>query len=201
MQFNPLTTSSLIIGPLRYFFATYGPQNKLFWDEDPKKRTIDIGYFNDLHKIPLEQRPRILVDRGSYSISKTGISDNLAQGKSFKDTQGTRDMINMLLYTGTAQVLIEARQQGVCELIADMASHFIAWTRPMLCDSQGFKEFGLPMQISECRLLPGSENDQKFQVSLAIPYIKEEQWQVRQDAVSMKGVNVYIQASTPEVNP
>lgn len=193
MDFSPLTTSALILGPLRYFFSTYGAKNKLVWDEDPKKRTVEIAHLNDLHKIPLEERPRILVDRGSYMITKTSVSDNMAQAKSYGQTKGLDDRINFIMYQGTASVIVEARQQGVCEMLTDMVTHFIAWTRPLLCNSQGFKEFGMPMQVSECRLLEQGENDEKFQVTIALPYIKEEHWQVRNDGIILKSVAASIQ--------
>lgn len=198
MDFSPLTTSALILGPLRYFFSTYGAKNKLVWNEDPKKRTLEIAHFNDLHKIPLEERPRILVDRGSYRMDKTAVSDNMAQGKSFAETRGLDDRINFILYSGTASIIVEARQQGVCELLTDMATHFIAWSRPLLCDSQGFKEFGMPMQVSECRLLEQAENDDKFQVTIALPYIKEEQWQVRNDAIILKSISTSVEQALVE---
>lgn len=193
MQFSPLTTPALILGPLRYFFSTYGGQNKLAWSDDPKQSDLEIDYLNNLHKIPLQQRPRILVDRGSYRMDKTGVTDNMAQAKSLHQTQGLDERINFILYTGEAQILIEARQQGVCELLTDMVTHFIAWTRPLLCDTQGFKEFGMPMQVGACRLLEGAaEDDHKFQVTISLPYIKEEQWQIKNDGVLLKAINATV---------
>lgn len=158
-----------------------------FWDPDPNKRTLEISEVNDFHKVALNERPRILVDRGGYQINKTGLSDNLAYAPPMKKTQGLQVMTNFLLYSGTAIVTIEARQQGTCDLLADMATHFIAWTRPLLCNSQGFKEFGLPMMVSPCA--PTSEeDDEKFQVVVQLPYIKEEEWVVRDDGIILKNV-------------
>jgi hypothetical protein len=192
MQFSPLTVSSLIIGPLRYFFSTYGSSNKLVWNDDPKIRTIEIDEYNNLHQITFDGRPRILVDRGGYRMDKTGISDNMAQAQAFSQTQGLEDRINFILYSGTAQITIEARQQGVCELITDMVTHFIAWSRPLICDTQKFKEFGMPMQVGTCDLLPNQEEDEKFQVVIQLPYIKEEQWHVKNDGIILKAVNTTV---------
>lgn len=148
---------------------------------------------NNEHKIPFQQRPRVLVDRGSYQVTKTGISDNLATAKAFSETNGLMDKINFVLYSGQATILIEARQQGVCELVTDMVTHFIVWSRPMLCDSQGFKELGLPMSVSSCELLSASSEDGiKFQTTVTVPYMKEEQWRVRNDAIIMQKVDVYV---------
>lgn len=197
MQFSPLTTPALILAPLRYFFSTYGAPNNLTWSEDPHESKIEIDYYNNLHKVPIQEKPRILVDRGGYAITKTGITDNLASGKAFSETQGLEDRINFIFYQGTAQIFIEARQQGVCELITDMATHFIVWSRPMLCDTQGFKEFGMPMQVGGCQLTEGSAEDGlKFQVEIGVPYIKEEHWRVRNDGVLLKAVNVMVDRIT-----
>lgn len=193
MDFSPLTVGALILAPIRYFFKTYGGANNLLWDEDPNKRQVELDYFNNLHKIPIQTRPRVLVDRGEYAIQKISVSDNLMAGKSLKETAGLQDNTNMVFYSGNAQITIEARQQGVCELVTDMVSHFIVWTRPLLCSTQGFKELGLPMRISPCQLLPGSEDDEKFQVIISLPYLREEQYQVKNDGILLKAVNVELQ--------
>jgi hypothetical protein len=194
MQFNPLVVPTLILTPLRYYFSTYTSKQKLVYNDDPNLRTMDIDFTNNLNDISLGDRPRILVDRGSYQINKTGLSDNMASGKPFSETRGLEDRINFVLYEGTATLVIEARQMGVCELLTDMATHFIVWSRPLICDSQGFKEFGLPMSVSNCQLLPNSEDDEKFQVNISFPYIKEERWKVRNDGVLLKAINQSINA-------
>lgn len=193
MQFSPLTTSALILGPIRYFFSTYAGPEKLHWSPDPKETEIEIDYYNNLHKVAIQQRPRILVDRGGYIMNKTGVTDSMAQGLSHKESRGLDDRKNFILYQGQATIIVEARQQGVCELITDMVSHFIAWARPMLCDTQGFKELGMPMQVGPCQLLDAAEDDHKFQVAISIPYIKEEHWHVRNDGIILKDINAFIE--------
>jgi hypothetical protein len=185
MQFSPVLIPALIIGPLRYFFARYPGNSKFIWDADEKKRTVDIGHFNDFFKVPLEERPRILVSRGPFQASKVGITDNMAEEKAFKDTMGLKDRINMMLYSGTASVIVEARNMGTCELLADMACHFLAWARPEICDTQGFKDFILPMNVGECQQVE-KENTEKFQVQIGLPWIKEEQWRVQNDGIAIK---------------
>jgi hypothetical protein len=185
MRFSPLLVSGLIVEPLRYFFANYAKQNLLVWDPDDKIRTIDIGTVNDYNGIKLEDTPRILIDRGTYSIEKTGLTDNLAQSKGVKELFGASQRINMVYIRGVASIIIEARNEGTCELVADMVSHFIIWSRPLLCDTQGFNEFGMPMQVSACQ--PGKENVEKFQVTISVPYMMEEDWKVNQDALKLKG--------------
>ena len=189
MQFSNLLISPLIIAPLRYYFSTYTDSTNLVWNEDEKKATLEIGDTFDYNKIAFGVKPRILVDRGSYQISKVGLSDNLAEAKTLSETQGLKDRTSMLLYQGTAQITVEARSKGTCELLADMASHFVAWTRPELCDSQGWKEFGLPMVVSPCTPASGEEADNpKFQITIQLPWMREEHWRTRNDGITLKAV-------------
>jgi len=193
MQFSNLLIVPLITEPLKYYFSTYTKSSNLYWDPDEKKCTIEIGDTFDYEKIPLGENPRVLVDRGPYSITKVGLTDNMAEGRSMRDTNGLKDNINMLMYSGSATITIEARKKGTCELLADMVSHFVAWTRPFICDTQGFKEFGLGMGISSC--VPGSEStpgDPKFQIIIQLPWIKEEHWRTRDDSVALKSVLLNI---------
>lgn len=198
MQFNNAIIAPLIIAPLRYHFATYTKASNIYWDEDEKKRTIDIGESFDFNKVALQEKPRIIVARGSYGITKTGLTDNLAQqARPYRDTGGRKDYINMLIYNGSASLLVEARNKGTCELVADMASHFIAWTRPLLCDSQGWKEFGLPMTVSDCNMQPDEDPAiVKFQIQIMFPWLREEQWRYQDDGVELKKVLATI---TPAV--
>lgn len=189
MQFYNGIIAPLIIEPLRYHFSNYTNGSKLVWNVDEKLRTVDIGESFDFKKVPLQLKPRIIVTRGAYLISKVGITDNLAEAKPMNQTGGVKDYINMLMYSGTATVTVEARNKGTCELLLDMTSHFIAWTRPVLCDSQGWKEFGLPMSISDVISVfdedPGIE---KFQANISIPWMKEEHWRYQNDGITLKSI-------------
>jgi hypothetical protein len=189
MEFSTLLITPAIVEPLRYYFSTYTRESGVYWDADEKLRTVEIGGMYDYNQIPFGQRPRILVDRGTYAIGKAGLSNSLASGKTMRETQGLQDNINKLFYNGSATIQIEARNFGTCELLADMVSHFVAWTRPVLCDTQGWSEFGLPMTVSNC--VPATPEDAeipKFQVSIQLPWAKEEQWRTRNDGVALKAV-------------
>lgn len=189
MQFYNGAISPLIVQPLRYFFSTYSTSTNLIWDEDEKKRTIDIGESYDYNKIALQEKPRITVTRGSYSVAKVGLTDNLAEATSMSITGGRKDYRNMVLYRGDSTITIEARNKGTCELLADMTSHFIIWTRPVLCDSQGWKEFGLPMAVSDVAMVQDEDpNVPKFQINLSIPWMKEEHWNFKTDGITLKKI-------------
>ncbi len=190
MQFYSGQIAPLIIQPLRYHFSVYTKdKTNLYWNEDEKLRTLDIGESFDFNKIALQEKPRILVTRGAYSISKVGLTDNLAEAKSMNVTAGLKDYKNMLMYQGTATVTVEARNKGTCELLTDMVSHFIVWTRPVLCDSQGWKEFGLGMAVSD--IMATNDEDPgipKFQANISIPWIKEEHWRYQNDGIALKNI-------------
>lgn len=189
MEFSNGLITPLIVEPLRYHFSRYPQGSALYWNEDEKLRTLEIGEMFDFNKVPIQEKPRVLVDRGGYSINKVGLTDNLAEATPLKTSLGRKDVTNMLMYQGTAVVYVEARNKGTCELLADMVSHFIAWTRPILCDTQGWKEFGLPMSITDCLMLTSETPDvPKYQIQMQIPWIKEEHWRVRDDGVAIKGI-------------
>lgn len=197
MQFYNGVVAPSIIAPLRYYFARYSQGTNLYWDEDEKKRTMEIAEAFDFNKVPLQEKPRVLVTRGSYMMTKVGLTDNLAEAKPFSETKGLQDFTNMIIYSGNALITVEARNKGTCELLADMVSHFIAWTRPILCDSQGWKEFGMPMAISDCSPVTDEDPDVvKFQIQIQIPWAKEEHWRVRNDGVAIKSI---LNQITPDV--
>lgn len=185
MQFSPLLVVSSVIEPLRYYFSCYGEASKLVWDADEKVRTVEISDVNDFNKITLQERPRILVSRGTYQVNKVGLSDNLAEGITLAQGRGLRKDTHMLMYSGTAVMTIEARNKGTCELLTDMATHFIAWSRGPICDTQGFKQFADSLSVSDCSPT-GDPGDTTFQVNVQMPYVKEEHWVMRDDGVLLK---------------
>lgn len=189
MQFYNGVVAPLIIQPLRYHFTNYTKETNLYWNPDEKLRTIDIGESYDFNKISIQEKPRVVVTRGAYSISKVGITDNLAEGKSFHQSRGLKDYTNMLLYQGTATITVEAKNKGTCELLTDMVSHFIVWTRPLLCDQLGWKEFGLGMAVSDIAVVMDEDPGvAKFQANISVPWMKEEQWKLRSDGIELKKI-------------
>src|ERR1700758_967270 len=166
-----------IMVPLRYYFSTYSNSANLVWNADEKLGTMDIFESTDLNRVPLGEKPRVVVSRGGFTVTGTGLTDNLAAGVSFGAQKGRRQDTNLVMYQGQASILIEARNKGTCELLADMVTHFIGWTQPLLCDTQGWKKFGLPLGVSDCNIAPNEDpNVTKFQVEINCPWIKEERW-------------------------
>lgn len=182
LRFSPNFLETLIIRPLRYFFSTYGGTD-LKYDDDTNKSGIEIGSVNDFHKTPLDFKPRIIVDRGPYSVNIPGLSDGMAERKSVVELQGLDNRKNMVFYAGTLSVTVDASQQGTCELITDMVTHFLVWSKPFLCDSQGFKSFANPLSVSRCTV--ARDDKEYFQVVILVPWQMEELWRVNQDAVKI----------------
>lgn len=183
MKFSPNFVETLFIKPLRYFFKTYAPED-LLYNDDAQISKIDISSVSDFNKEAIQVKPRIIVDRGYYTITPTGLTDNLAEQESLFKTRGLTEQKNFVLISGQAKITIEARNRGTCELVTDIVTHFFAWSNPFICNSQGFKKFSLPMQVSEC----GQAKDdlEIFQVNIGLPYVMEELWEVRNDALKLK---------------
>lgn len=191
MKFSPTFLSLCFVEPLRYLFTNYNGKGPKY-DADPSISEIEIGTINDFHKVPIQHTPRILVSRGGYSMSPTGLSDNMAEQKAMSTTFGLTDRVNMVLLQGQVSILIQARQEGTCEIITDMVQHFITWTIPFLSNTQGFKTLGLP-SVSPCT--PGREDTEIFEVSIGIPWTREEHWNVTNDAVKLKNFRLSVGAN------
>lgn len=187
MRFSPTLLTSLLLYPLRVFFANYAGED-LKYDIDEKTSKIEIDSLNNINKQAIQFKPRILVNRGSYTVDRVGLSNSLAEGQSPIQTKGLQNNINMVMITGQAQIMIEARSEGTLELMTDMVSHFLVWSRPAICNTQGFKEFATPLNVSDPRL--AKESREIFQVLISVPYVMEEQWNVKDDALKIN--NIYL---------
>lgn len=191
MYFSPTYISSLIVEPLRFYFAGFSTSD-LVWDSDPKISTIEIDTINNFNKIAIQAKPRILVSRGACTIKPMGLSDNMAEANSSRSF-GAGKEIRFLMAYGQAQILIEARNEGTCEKILELTENFLAWSAPLIANTQGFKQFAIPLSVSPCT--PSREDTEIFQCSLGLPWIKESQFQVISDGLNLK--NVFNTVGTP----
>jgi hypothetical protein len=183
MRFSPLLVSNSIIQPLRYFFSNYAGAD-FKYNLDEKITKIEIGAVNDFNKIPVGVKPRVLVNRGTFQIRSTGLDDSQATAKSTLETKGLTDKKNMVFIFGEASVLIESFHEGSVELLTDMVTHFLVWSKPFLCNTQGFKNFATPMTVTEPKV--SKEETEVFQTIITVPYMMEEHWQVKSDALKLK---------------
>lgn len=178
MNFSPEYISAMIVRPLRYLFTYYAPDS-LLWNSDPKLSQIEIDTINNFNKIPVQVKPRILVSRGQYVVSPTGLTDNMVEAASPWASKGHSESKHQLFINGTAQLMIQARNEGTCEKVLNLVQHFLSWSGPMLADHFGFKSTFIPMAISPC--VPGTEDTELFSTSVNLPWQKEEHFQVTAD--------------------
>ena len=181
MRFSPGFISSLIVSPLRYYFARYA--GDLVWTQDENTSTIEIDTINNFNKIGIQNKPRILISRGGYSISSSGLSDSMAEGTppSFR---GVKTEKRFMMATGMGQVLIEARNEGTCERIVEQAENFLLMSGPVICNVHGFKNFGVPLSVSPCT--PSREDTEIFQCTISLPWSKELSFETREDGIEFK---------------
>jgi hypothetical protein len=182
-RFSPSFVSTLLVKPLRYFFENYAGSDYRYSD-DPKETKIEIASANNYFRLPLQEQPRIIVDRGDFVINGVGLSDNLAESDGTKANLGLTNRTNFVLISGTAQITVQSRNEGTCELITDMVSHFFIWSRPLICDTQGFKQFAQPVSVSRCQQT--KDDTEVLENTISFPWMMEEAWTVRDDALKLK---------------
>lgn len=177
MMFSPAYLSALIVEPLRYFFSLHGGED-LTWDPDPKVSHLEIDTINNYNKEAILAKPRILITRGQYSLSPTGLNDNFVQNQPFiiPENKGTKRTVNMIMAQGVAQVMVEARNEGTCEKLVDFVQHFLAWSGPIIASTHGFKNFAQAINVSPCT--PSKDDTEIFQCTFNIPWSREEHWLV-----------------------
>lgn len=190
MIFNPLSTATITRDILRRLFREFPPA-EFKWDPDEKKSKIVIGTINDYNsRDGIQQLPRVLIQRGPVSQRPTSISDNLltVQGeKSEKQTIRRQDI------DGSIQIIIEASNEGTCELVGNFVRLFISWSKPFLEVDFGFQAFARELSLSEC--MPDREDKEKFKIVVTIPYRVEDGWMTESDAFRLKNIFLDLKSS------
>lgn len=189
-KITPIQIGRLILEPIRHFFGNRNPEDHMHWDPDPKKTKIDISMVNDAHKELPDHGLQILVDRGGFQVAKTGLSDNMMDSKPMSETRGLQERRNLLLVQGQATVIIKARTEGNAEILTDMVFHVLQWSRPHIADILGFKDFGLPMNVSSPR--PIKPDAEVFEVQISVPWMIEDAWQTNNDALKLRDLFLSI---------
>lgn len=197
-MFSPSFLTSSIVRPLRFLFKYYAEED-FKWDSDELKSKIEIDSINNFHKKAIQANPRVLISRGGYQADSTGLTDNLAESNGPYKLKGAKDDVKFILIRGMAQILIQSRQEGTCERVCEMVQHFVTWTSPYLCNTQGFKNFAFPLQVSPCT--PNKEDTEIFEISIGLPWIKEEKWRITSDALKIKGIMVDLASEELDVIP
>jgi len=196
-SFSPLLLYYLIRQPLVYFFSNYSPASIKF-DEDETKTDLLITSKDNYYEIKDQVKPRILIDRGAYSIEPMGLDNSSYQSGGPYANKGSDNGTYIQQISGTSFILIESRNSGTCELLTDIVTHFLSWSGPLLCVSQGFKKFGVPLQVSSCS--PAKEDTGLFQVTISIPWITEELWVYSEAGVKLKAFFATLQTGGASVS-
>jgi hypothetical protein len=183
MRFSPLQLYASLREPLIYFFSNYAPAN-IVYSEDETKTELLITSRDNYYEIKDQVKPRILIDRGGFSMNYMGLNNSMATSNGPWLDYGLSNNTNIIQIEGRSQYLIEARNSGTCELLADIVSHFLMWSSALLCTSLGFKKFATPLIVSAC--VPTKEDTGLFQVTIDVPWVTEELWTTSQTGVKLK---------------
>ena len=200
MRFSPLYLYNAIKEPLAYFFESYSPGGFSFSDDDEMKSDVLITSVDNYYLLKIEQKPRILIDRGSFSYNTSGLDNSLAFGEGPFANFGLSNQTNLAQITGESRILIEARNSGTSELLTDIVMHFLCWTGPLICTSAGFKTFGFPLNVGPCISNKDEDGSTIFQTTISIPWRTEEMWNFSEQGIKMKSFMMTFRPSlTPDV--
>jgi len=130
---------------------------------------------------------------GAYQFTRPGLTDNLVEQTPLHLTGGKLDNIHMNLVQGQSMLLVEASDEGVALLLADMVSNFVTWSSQHVCDTFGFKNFGLPLSVSDCEM--DTEDTEKYRVTIRVPWMMESFWTLKEDALGLKEFFLQLNAS------
>lgn len=185
MMYTPLHVVTFIRDALQAMFAEYGGEN-FAWNSDRKQSKIDIGTVNDLHKdSDRHKTARVLVQRGAAMTQTLSLSDNLNEtingGIARGGSRNHRQDIQ-----GTINIIVEARQEGTCEEVAEFTRRFICWSKPYIEKQFGFQAFAKQLSVSECMM--DREDTEKFKITINIPFIVEDHWQVSGDLIKINHI-------------
>lgn len=171
----------MIKEPLRRFFSLYVPE-EFRYAEEGREGVIITTVYDPLQHV-IQKKPRILIDRGPYTVSKMSLTEGMAQG-----TLGREGYLREYLYfvEGQASITIEATSQGTCERLVDFVHHFLIWCRPAICDELGFKDFAPSITVSGIQ--QSEEDREKFMCQISFSYMKEEQHKVTPFVAKIKDI-------------
>lgn len=186
MRFSALTLKRLLVSSLREFFASEGVPEQFRYSSELNESKIEISSINDFHKINLQVKPRIMLDRGVYTVSSSGLNDGLYESQGHMNNLGATNRTNTSFITGNSSFVIDSRQEGTCELLTDIIAHFLVWSRPFVCNALGLRSFGNPISISPCS--PMREETEIFRCAVSFQYIADEYWINTRDSVILKDV-------------
>lgn len=189
-KFHPLLVTEALVRTLKFCFGQM-PNPNYRWEPDPVLSRLHIGRVNET--LPSEEdatqrKPRILVNRGTYTISESGLNQSLTEGVSPHIAKGDERTKHMNIIQGNFSIIIEAQQEGTAEMLVDMVSSFLTWSSVHICNTHGFNKFGFPMYVGEVAL--DKEDTEKFKVVINSGYLMETHYKIWKDGYKLMNFNL-----------
>lgn len=194
MQFSTLSLKKLIITTLREFFASEAVPEHLRYSGEEDSSKIEISSLNDFNKVVLQAKPRIMFDRGSYSVSSSGLNDALYESKGYMQDKGATNRVNTNMVVGNSSLVVDCRNEGTCEAVTNIVSHFLLWSRPFISNALGLKGFCNPLSVSPCS--PMREETEIFRCVISYQYTVDEYWHNARSAVILKDIFQKVEQGT-----
>lgn len=174
-MYNSLHVVTFIRDLLREMFFEYGGDYHS-WNSDERLSKIRIGTVNDHNQDgSIQQMPRIMVHRGPSNISSQFLNNNLEATWGGGLPRGGHNSYRQDI-NGSIDLLIEATNEGTCEVLAEFTRKFLCWSKPFIESKFGFQAFGRQIMISTCD--QDEEDIEKFKISISIPFIVEDRWKL-----------------------
>lgn len=184
-MYSPLYTVTFIKDLLRQMYYEYGG-TAYAWNEDERKSKIIINTVNDTtHQGRAQQLPRILIQRGPTEVHSQFINNNTERVEGGGISAGGTEYFRQDV-SGYLNLIIEARNEGTCEEISEFTRRFICWSKPFIEAQFGFQAFAKQLTVSECSM--DREDTEKFKISISIPYIIEDRWQMTGDLTRLNHI-------------
>jgi hypothetical protein len=136
---------------------------------DMADMNVHVQMINDRNEEKIQVMPRVMLQRGPYRSGTQFIGSGL-QSNATADTIMRQDVNGMFMF------LVEAREEGECEIISDYLRKFLSWSRPLIESKFGMQRFGSDIDISVCEMV--GEDTEKFKITISVPYIVEDRWKV-----------------------
>lgn len=193
--FNPPMVASCLRDSLRFLFSTAAP-DRLKYSSDPKQSAIAVDLaFDPLTSEDIDKRPKVIINRGAYQAAPIGLTDSMSRGDMVNPLEMGQTLQRSYMNTvaGNCSIKVVAWNMGTCEELAYLVMTFLCWSRPMLCNTLGFKNIAAP--VSSSPLMLDKDDKEKYIIEVSVPYITEMQWMDKDIGAKLKGFLLEMQSN------
>ena len=148
------------------------------WDEDPTKTRILIDPVYKWNVKNVQQRPGLLVKRGSIRPQKLGI----AHGFGAHPNRGARKSV---LYAGSHTIFCIGKNGAEVDLIGQEVFRNLVEFSPVILEDLDFHRF-MPNELGAVAEL--EESAEHFVAPVTIEWIYEQPWRLQTEAPWLKGL-------------